>query len=356
MIRMILYLLATMITGYLALIYPKKMVITLFVLELLLFLAAVLYNLFLFRKIRITIRVPVAVTDKKQPVDVDILVDNQGKIPLFKGELVIGVKNYYHEGSISHKMQIQADKNRRTICSFRVSSGNCGRVGISIKRFFICDPIGILCIPVKNIKEQVFISVLPKIETMQLEIRDGSWDIMADGDEYDRTKAGDDPSEVFQIRSYRGGDRMQRIHWKMSARSEELMVKEFSKPIYYGAVLFLDMKEAYWGRDFKNADEYLEKALGISYGLLEAECYHMVVWYDGKENRLYRYKIDKEDHIYELIEQLFQVLPYGEEVDLEELYHQEYPDNNYYLSYLLNMNLELWEGGGFSCRSEKILL
>lgn len=356
MINMILYFLATMTTGYLALIYPKKMVITLFVLELLLFLPALIYSFYLSGKIRITVRVPVSVTEKKQPVDVDIMVDNQGKIPIFRGKLVIDVKNYYHEGSIKQKLQLQADKNCRTSCTFRVSSGNCGKIKISIKRFFIGDPIGILYFPVNNVKEKGFISVLPKIEPMQLEVNDGNWDIMADSDEYDITKAGDDPSEVFQVRSYRGGDRMQSIHWKMSARSEELMVKEYSKPVYYAAVLFLDMKEPNNGKYFKNADEYLEKTLGISYGLLESDCYHIVVWYDGKENRLYRFKIDKQDHIYELIEQLFQILPYGEEVNLEELYHQEHPDHSYCLSYMLNMNLELWGGGGFSCRSEKKLL
>ena len=82
----------------------------------------------------------------------------------------------------------------------------------------------------------------------------------------------------------------------------------------------------------------------------------MVVWYDRKENQICRMQIETQEHLYGLIEQLFQILPYTEGVNLEELYHEEYPYHTYCLSYLLNLKLELWEGGVFSCRGEKKLL
>lgn len=356
MIRMILYLLTMITTGYLAFIYPKKVVITLFILALLLFLPALFYSYYLSRKVRIFVKIPIPVAEKNQPADVDILVDNKGKMPLLRGRLYLKVKNYYHKGNEIQKIWLQADKKSKTSCRFKVSSGRCGRLSISIGRFYTGDMLGIFYFPVKKIKGQAFLSVMPQIESMDLEMNPDNRDLMTDSDEYEAFRSGDDPSEVFQIRSYRGGDRMQSIHWKMTARSEEVMVKEFSKPIYIGAVLFLDMKTQKATSEFRDADSYLEKALAVSCGLLESDCYHMVAWYDGSENCLHRARIESQDQIYEMIERLFRILPYDQEIDLEDLYHQEYPSHDYYLSYQLSLNLELWKGGGFSCRDVKKLL
>ena len=39
---------------------------------------------------------------------------------------------------------------------------------------------------------------------------------------------GYDPSELFDVREFQNGDRLQSVHWKLSARTDELMVKELS--------------------------------------------------------------------------------------------------------------------------------
>ena len=356
MIRIILYLLGTAVTGYLALIYPKDMVIMVFVLEVLLFLPALLYSMYLSRKVKVSIRVSVPVAEKNQAVDVDILVDNQSGMPLLCGKLYLKVRNYYHKGTALEKVRIQSPRKSKTSCRCRLSSGNCGKLSIAVGRVYTGDPLGIFYLPVSISKRQESLSVMPVIQPMELDIDKRDWEILLDSDEYDTTRGGEDPSEVFQIRSYRRGDRMQSIHWKMTARSEDLMVKEFSRPLYCAVVMFLDMRAAQNGSGFDNADEYLERVLAVSSGLMEAECRHMVVWYDRKENQICRMQIETQEHLYGLIEQLFQILPYTEGVNLEELYHEEYPYHTYCLSYLLNLKLELWEGGGFSCRGEKKLL
>ena len=59
---------------------------------------------------------------------------------------------------------------------------------------------------------------------------------MGENDSYSREKEGDDPSEVFDIRPMRPGDRMQQVHWKLTARTGEMMVKVFSRSL--GVQLF----------------------------------------------------------------------------------------------------------------------
>ncbi|MBQ5335527.1 MAG: DUF58 domain-containing protein [Oscillospiraceae bacterium] len=52
-----------------------------------------------------------------------------------------------------------------------------------------------------------------------------------DSPEYSKVKPGDDPSEIFDLHKYREGDAISRIHWKLSSKLDELMVKEFSLPL-----------------------------------------------------------------------------------------------------------------------------
>ena len=53
----------------------------------------------------------------------------------------------------------------------------------------------------------------------------------ADSDRFSTYKKGDDPSEIFDIREYADGDKIQRIHWKLSSKTGDLMVKEGSLPL-----------------------------------------------------------------------------------------------------------------------------
>lgn len=46
-----------------------------------------------------------------------------------------------------------------------------------------------------------------------------------DSDRFSLYKKGDDPSEIFDIRDFKDGDRFQQIHWKLSSKTGHYMVK-----------------------------------------------------------------------------------------------------------------------------------
>ena len=58
---------------------------------------------------------------------------------------------------------------------------------------------------------------------------------------YSDEESGDDPSQIFEIRDYRPGDKMQKIHWKLSAKSDSLIVKEYSEPVGFAIVIFVNL-------------------------------------------------------------------------------------------------------------------
>ncbi len=58
-------------------------------------------------------------------------------------------------------------------------------------------------------------------------------------------RAMEDPSSPSDIRSWQQGDPLKRIHWKMSARKRELMVRQFEEPALPDALVLLDTAPPY---------------------------------------------------------------------------------------------------------------
>lgn len=58
-------------------------------------------------------------------------------------------------------------------------------------------------------------------------------------------RAMEDPSSPSDFRSYQQGDPLKRIHWKMSARKREIIVKQFEEPTLPDALVLLDTSKPY---------------------------------------------------------------------------------------------------------------
>lgn len=61
-----------------------------------------------------------------------------------------------------------------------------------------------------------------------------------DGSVYDEYRAGFDQSEVFEIRPYRPGEKTAQIHWKLSQKTDTLMLRQGSLPVKNALLLILE--------------------------------------------------------------------------------------------------------------------
>lgn len=60
-------------------------------------------------------------------------------------------------------------------------------------------------------------------------------------------RAMEDPSSPSDFRAYQQGDPLKRIHWKMSARKREVMVRQFEEPALPDALVLLDTSPPFVG-------------------------------------------------------------------------------------------------------------
>lgn len=64
-----------------------------------------------------------------------------------------------------------------------------------------------------------------------------------------RSRKGTDASEMFDIRSYVPGDDIRSIHWKLSGKTDELIVRQASDRTHYDLVILPDFGRKQGGRD-----------------------------------------------------------------------------------------------------------
>lgn len=149
----------------------------------------------------------------------------------------------------------------------------CGLLKVEIDTLEYRDPMGLLRIrlPLKASAESV---ILPKPQESSKDRREGYQAGISEAEE--TLSKGHDYSEVTDMREYRPGDRIKDIHWKLSAKKQDLMVKERASVAQSQVILLLDLSGEY---------EMISQILGLAYGVAEdfLSVYVPVriLWWDG---------------------------------------------------------------------------
>lgn len=115
----------------------------------------------------------------------------------------------------------------------------------------------------------------PKAVPLSLSFRPAPPLLESREERYSPVKPGHDPSEVFGLREYRQGDRLARIHWKLSEKENKLLVKEMSLPLSSRFLLLLDLSGS------APQTDCLLDALASLAGFLAGQQLSFWAWYRG---------------------------------------------------------------------------
>lgn len=353
--RGLFYLLASAVTLYAAMLYNSESLLLLFYVELALPAALFIVYFPWMRRLRARLEIPVQVTEEGKRLAVSAACYNPSILPGIT--VVIKLRLEYtgrrekaaFQGSVpgrGRKRQNNRDGNGYACIQGEFLAGGAGTVRIRIHRIWCLDPIGILAVPLPRKRWEHWeekILVLPEIIPVPVAVSKKSRDFAGESDTFSDVWGGDDPAEVFQIRNYQPGDKLRSVHWKLSAREQELMVREQALPLACPVLFYLDLQGAGgrkcpWGA-------FMKIVASISMGMLLEGCRHYVIWYDSGEGDIRRMRVEKEEDLYEMLLQVFQVYTLQKPQDLEELYRKKYHNLEYVTVLWLNLELKLQVNG-----------
>lgn len=239
---------------------------------------------------------------------VTLTVENRNRIlPLTKGIARVRYENTFSGDKGKLKIRFSVDAGKKRDRRIPVVMDNCGNVAITVEKVRIYDYLNIFAWTIGKHYETQDILVLPPMKPMYLGQDRWYNETNEDSDRFSLYKKGDDPSEIFDVREFVDGDKIQRIHWKLSGKTGNLMVKEGSLPLTKAVHIFLDLCVVGERQQRnRNVNLLIQGAYSISMYMIEHGIPQVFLWYDRINGVIREYSVEQEEELYWMFQELFQ--------------------------------------------------
>lgn len=365
MFGLLMELLGTAGMFYIAMIYHSESMLYLTIWIFLLVILMCINHLLRLGKIRVILRADREYGERGDVLPVKLEVENRGKSPVHKMFVLLEVR-YVLSGAHQKELircSVPGRKQKQSCAKqtveLQLQPQITGAVQIQVKRVICYDFFGILGFHLrrKKTRQKETVTILPEQETIGL-LQDGADGIVSMDREVDVSLYGEkNPPEISEIREYRPGDRIHSIHWKLSAKQDDLMVYEFRSEQLPTTVVYL---ESFWKqkdtehlekkkkrkRHFRKKERrrqqeqwlhYIQRIYSVSSELLEEDRGHYLAYLDGTTGKVCRTVITEEEELYAFVRDFTShtLAVYGSIDALREQYLDIYRMNGRSVEYVL---------------------
>ncbi len=233
--------------------------------------------------------------ERGQDAKATLTVSNPGRLPIIKCRTRVTAENMLNgeKDEIYPDFSIWPGKTDET--AFALKDGHCGLMRLAIEKGEITDPLGLFTRKTEfdiSSDTEVGMYSLPQVSELIISPEEmGTYDM--ESYKYSQTQKGNDPSEMFDIKAYGEGDSYKAIHWKLSSKLDEIMIREHGLPIENRVLIVFDKRPA--ADDMDLIDRKVEFAASLSYSLLRKGVYHSLGWFDYLNDRFEVVRVDSEE-------------------------------------------------------------
>lgn len=213
-------------------------------------------------------------------------LQNHSHLPVGQIVLQFSCHNLLTGEQFHKKLHFPATANG--VLELPVVSPYCGRLELTVEKLTACDLFGLFNRKILLTQRQAFALILPQIPSLQI-FTPPQTEMEGESAEYDTHHPGNDASEIFAVRDYQPGDRLNSIHWKLSEKRGSVMVRQGSLPLPAGPDILVELEKA----PPKLLNCTAETALTLSAALLSAGQRHRLLWFGG--NELHSIWVDSDD-------------------------------------------------------------
>ena len=239
-------------------------------------------------------------------IRIPVLIRNSGRLPVTWVEAKIRYMDSDGNNYKSIKLSGMVEANGEVQLEAYLKTSNCGIVNLFLEAVCTSDYFGVFTgkCAADSAKKEIYI--LPWTNVPMAETLAEAGDFAG--------KYGEDVYETYDVREFRDGDDIRQIHWKLTAKMDILLLREYLKTSESGVMIRLDMeeeKEKVLSR--QELDEFLDKASSLSWEILRWGVSHLVVWNRGEEE--ITIFVAQEEHFIEYQMILVSTTVCGREID-----------------------------------------
>lgn len=338
--KWLLFCAAAGITLYFIIMYETPEAYRFLAAEAVWFAAALFQLCWMKHKVQIDLVNYVRVVNKGKEIPVQLSMKNTGILPVPFMEVFLKVDGQWHKQSYSCFLKGHAKREK----ILHIKADYAGFCRIDIGKVVYYDFLHLFS-GKQTLRKGISVLVLPKLYPVAMEIQSAFRYYGEDSGLYYEDEEGNDPSEILEIREYQAGDRLQKIHWKLSQRTDTLMVKEYSEPVGFAVVFLLDTESFF--------EAYLETFMSISMEMCHEKCIHYICFMNS-HGALIRKPVVKEENLYLFLQSLMDMDKGRREIRASgvgeqrkhldaDVYDDWYGQGSYHTSIRLTEKLELYK-------------
>ncbi|MCR4586005.1 MAG: DUF58 domain-containing protein [Lachnospiraceae bacterium] len=220
---LITYILCLLLFFLGVLFYRQSLLSVLVILFIILPPVSIYLTLIAVRRLEITLSPPAESAVPGGTAGFILSVRNPGLIPLLNVCVEMKYENLYYPRPGFSEIVVPAEIRKKKDFLLPFELQKAGMFSASINRILVTDYLHLYT---KEIKSEAG-ALLPVIPDEEKYENTDFPKAAVETEDSEPSPAGELINEIKQLREYRPGDRLKDIHWKQSARSRDLMVKEY---------------------------------------------------------------------------------------------------------------------------------
>lgn len=262
------------------------------------------------------------------PYDITIRVNNRFLMPIPKMKIYMEYYNCFTKEKNTELLDISLESKSEVALTVTCSSQFCGLCCYRINKVVLYDYLTLFSFRKRGCQE-IEVAILPTFHMVEEQLAKENPSVLVESELFSASKSGDDPSEIHSIRSYVQGDRMNRIHWKLSLKTDELIVKEFGLPVNCSVAIMADFYTKDIPITLPKLDAMIEILLSLSISMVYQEQIHYIIWYDELRENCQRCRVEREEDCYEAIALLYRCKLKGISHNLAMFHEAQYSAEKY---------------------------
>lgn len=293
---------------------PLRIIISVSIIEYIIFRI-------LSRKVDIKLKSDNPYIVREEKVSVSAVINKRSIYPYKKVEFNLKYKSKYGQGECNRRIVLELNDNRIESKKVVTESLPCGYTTFTIENAYIYDILGFGSVSINNISENVNVMVMPTPKPIDIDLPKMPF-VSGDESEIFHEDRGRDSSETFEIREFHDGDSMNRIHWKLSSKTDELMIRDSIAAIETNIYVYFDLSKRI------NIDEELEKSISIAYEMRNLGYAFYIMWFDKDARILRRSLVSEYEHIENAVSEVMKYDMYEADENVEKILERFMNENH----------------------------
>lgn len=256
---------------------------------------------FISRRLKVSVDIRQTSVARQHTVKLDILTENPTWFSVDSVVVAVRIYNAFYGNDEIVRVTVPATARETRTLSWDFSSSYCGRIIVHTESVKVKDMLNIFTFSCRGELAEAEVFVMPEVRKIDMQL-----EMLSEGEGEQpevQYRKGSDVSEISEIREYIPGDKLQMIHWKISAKQDKMMVKEYSMPYTNEFILIPELY--YDGENPSVMDEILDVLYSYAYIFLKQQRKFYVGWLNGATGEVFSVQIESELDIASAMKQIF---------------------------------------------------